>query len=109
MEEKLAEAEQAQNANAQGTMHQEASGARAKRKHFFSPLNPDYAEAVHLDAESVEYTIDEEVRQLDIELRNTIEMTITDESATQNRYHSSSLDCVQLHLCVANLFAKICR
>lgn len=45
----------------EGTLHQLALGDQAKRKHFFSPLNPVYAEAVHKDAETVVYTSEEEV------------------------------------------------
>lgn len=44
----------------EGTHHQLALGSQAKRKHFFSPLDPTYAEAVHKDAEAVEYTPEEE-------------------------------------------------
>ena len=46
---------------AEGTYHQVAIGAQPKRKHFFSPLDPAYADAVHKDAETVEYTEEEEV------------------------------------------------
>jgi hypothetical protein len=45
----------------EGTLHQLALGDQAKRKHFFSPLDPVYAEAVHKDAETVVYTPEEEV------------------------------------------------
>jgi len=47
--------------SSEGTYHQLALGAQPKRKHFFSPLDPAYADAVHKDAEAVEYTEDEEV------------------------------------------------
>ncbi|KZT28221.1 MFS general substrate transporter [Neolentinus lepideus HHB14362 ss-1] len=47
-------------ANSDGTFHQSQLGTKAKRKHFFSPLDPSYAEAVHKDAESVDFTQEEE-------------------------------------------------
>lgn len=46
---------------AEGTSYQEALGPKAHRKHFFSPLDPAWAEAVHRDAETVQYTPEEEV------------------------------------------------
>jgi hypothetical protein len=44
-----------------GTLHQSELGP-PKRKHFFSPLDSAWAEAVHRDAETVQYTPEEEVR-----------------------------------------------
>ncbi|KAJ6454545.1 MFS general substrate transporter [Mycena vitilis] len=44
----------------QGEYHQGQLGPKAARKHFFSPLDPAYADAVNLDAETVEYTEAEE-------------------------------------------------
>ncbi|KAF9564096.1 MFS general substrate transporter [Agrocybe pediades] len=49
-----------EHSNKEGTLHQSELGPKAHRKHFFSPLDPAYADAVHRDAESVEYTADEE-------------------------------------------------
>ncbi|KAH9474769.1 hypothetical protein JR316_0013234 [Psilocybe cubensis] len=49
-----------QHTNREGTLHQSELGPKAHRKHFFSPLDPAYAEAVNLDAESVEFSEDEE-------------------------------------------------
>jgi hypothetical protein len=46
--------------NKEGTSYQSQLGAKAKRAHFFSPLDPAYADAVHRDAETVEYTAEEE-------------------------------------------------
>jgi len=46
-----------------GTLHQNAIGHKAQRRHFFSPLDPESAEAVHKDAEVVQYTPEEEVRR----------------------------------------------
>jgi len=48
----------------EGTYHQLALGGQAKRKHIFSPLDAVYATAVHKDAETVEYTLEEEVCNL---------------------------------------------
>lgn len=48
--------------NTEGTFHQGQMGPKPKRKHFFSSLDPSYADAVHRDAASVEYSEDEEVR-----------------------------------------------
>ena len=45
-----------------GTLHQNAIGHRARKRFFFSPLDPASAEAVHKDAETVQYTPEEEVR-----------------------------------------------
>lgn len=45
----------------EGTHHQLALGGQAKRKHIFSSLDSVYAAAVHEDAETVEYTPEEEV------------------------------------------------
>jgi len=45
-----------------GTLHQNAIGHEARRRFFFSPLDPVLAEAVHKDAEVVQYTPEEEVR-----------------------------------------------
>jgi hypothetical protein len=47
--------------NKEGTLYQSELGPKAKRKHFFSPLDAACAEAVHKDAEFVEFTPDEEV------------------------------------------------
>lgn len=49
-----------EKANAEGTMYQSQLGEKAIRKHFFSPLDPAFAEAVHKDAEGVQYTEEEE-------------------------------------------------
>ncbi|KAJ6550729.1 MFS general substrate transporter [Mycena sp. CBHHK59/15] len=46
--------------NAAGEYHQAQLGARPTRAHFFSPLDPGYADAVNRDAEGVEYTEAEE-------------------------------------------------
>jgi hypothetical protein len=51
-----------EQSNTEGTFHQMGLGLRTKRKHFFSPLDPSYANAVHRDAETVEYSEAEEVR-----------------------------------------------
>ncbi|KAJ7481694.1 MFS general substrate transporter [Mycena latifolia] len=50
----------ASHANKSGEYHQSQLGPKPTRKHFFSPLDPGYAEAVNLDAETVEYTEAEE-------------------------------------------------
>ena len=51
-----------EKANAEGTLYQShLGGEKAIRKHFFSPLDPAFAEAVHKDAEGVQYTEEEEV------------------------------------------------
>ncbi|KAG9226845.1 hypothetical protein CCMSSC00406_0003482 [Pleurotus cornucopiae] len=42
--------------NEDGTFHQQQLGPKAKRKHFFSSLDPAYADAVHRDAQSVQFT-----------------------------------------------------
>lgn len=44
-----------------GTFHQSKLGPKPKRRHFFSPLDPTYAQALQSDAESVVYSDDEEV------------------------------------------------
>ncbi|CAA7268786.1 unnamed protein product [Cyclocybe aegerita] len=49
-----------EHSNKDGTIHQAELGLRAHRKHFFAPFDPAYAAAVHRDAESVEYTPEEE-------------------------------------------------
>ncbi|KAF8893010.1 MFS general substrate transporter [Infundibulicybe gibba] len=48
------------NSRAGGTNYQSQLGLKPKRKYFFSPLDPAYADAVHHDAEEVEYTKAEE-------------------------------------------------
>lgn len=50
----------AEQFNNDGTFYQSQLGQRAKRKHFFSPLDPTFAEAVHKDAETVNFTAEEE-------------------------------------------------
>lgn len=47
--------------NEDGTLHQSGLGPKARRRHFFSPLDPVLAEAVHLDAVDVKYSLEEEV------------------------------------------------
>lgn len=59
--EKVEENVQVKSSN-EGTYHQLALGGQAKRQHVFSPLDSGFAEAVHKDAEAVEYTPEEEVR-----------------------------------------------
>ncbi|KAJ7326311.1 MFS general substrate transporter [Mycena albidolilacea] len=48
------------HANKEGEYHQSQLGPKASRKHFFSPLDPAYADAVNRDAETVEFTAAEE-------------------------------------------------
>ncbi|KAJ3998253.1 MFS general substrate transporter [Lentinula boryana] len=50
------------DAEREGTAHQNELGPKLKRAHFFSPLDPAVAEAVNLDAETVEYTPEEEYK-----------------------------------------------
>ena len=58
----IEEAEKAlDHPNKEGTSHQLELGPKAKRKHFFAPLDPAYADAVNKDAEFIEFTADEEV------------------------------------------------
>lgn len=47
--------------NTEGTFHQAQLAFKVTRKHFFSPLDPSYADAVQRDAETVQYTLEEEV------------------------------------------------
>ncbi|KAF9029572.1 MFS general substrate transporter [Hymenopellis radicata] len=49
-----------QSPNREGTAHQAALGPKPKRKYFFSPLDSTYADAVNLDAETVEFTPEED-------------------------------------------------
>ncbi|CAA7268788.1 unnamed protein product [Cyclocybe aegerita] len=49
-----------EHTNKDGTLHQAELGPKPQREHFFSPLDSRYAEAVHRDAEMVEYTPEEE-------------------------------------------------
>ncbi|KAJ3760004.1 MFS general substrate transporter [Lentinula raphanica] len=49
-------------AEREGTARQNELGPKLKRTHFFSPLDPAVAEAVNRDAETVEYTADEEYK-----------------------------------------------
>jgi len=56
------------HANREGTLHQSELGPKPKRKHFFSPLDHTYADAVHRDAEAVDFTPEEEVRCLFVEV-----------------------------------------
>lgn len=46
----------------EGTYCQSQLGDKPPRKHFFSPLDPSYSEAVHGDAETVRFSPEEEVR-----------------------------------------------
>lgn len=50
------------DAEMEGTARQNELGPKLKRAHFFSPLDPAVAEAVNKDAETVEYTPEEDVR-----------------------------------------------
>lgn len=52
---------QKEQGNEDGTLHQSGLGPKPHRRHFFSPLDPTYAEAVNRDAEDVKYTPEEEV------------------------------------------------
>lgn len=52
--------------NREGDYHQSQMGPKPTRKHFFSPLDSGYADAVHRDAETVEFTEAEEVRAVRI-------------------------------------------
>lgn len=47
--------------NTEGTFHQAQLSFKPTRKHFFSPLDPSYADAVHRDAATVQFTPEEEV------------------------------------------------
>ncbi|KAG6840846.1 hypothetical protein C0991_003793 [Blastosporella zonata] len=44
----------------EGTFYQTQLGLKPTRKHFFAPIDSTYAEAVNRDAETVEYTDEEE-------------------------------------------------
>lgn len=57
----IEEVDGAQHTNSEGTANQALQGPKPKRKHFFSPLDHTYADAVHRDAETVKYTAEEEV------------------------------------------------
>ncbi|KAG6826188.1 hypothetical protein H0H87_007716, partial [Tephrocybe sp. NHM501043] len=46
--------------DAKGIFYQAQLGFKLKRKHFFAPIDSAYADAVHRDAETVEYTEEEE-------------------------------------------------
>ncbi|EIM87467.1 MFS general substrate transporter [Stereum hirsutum FP-91666 SS1] len=46
--------------NTEGTFHQAQLSFKPTRKHFFSPLDPSYANAVHRDAATVQFTLEEE-------------------------------------------------
>ncbi|TFK31426.1 MFS general substrate transporter [Crucibulum laeve] len=59
------------NANQDGTNHQSLLGPKPRRKHFFSPLDPGYADAIHKDAEEVVYT-EEEERRVKKKIDNTV-------------------------------------
>ncbi|KAF5384199.1 hypothetical protein D9615_003370 [Tricholomella constricta] len=48
------------NVNADGTYHQAQLGLEKERKHFFAPIDSSYADAVHRDAATVEYTEEDE-------------------------------------------------
>lgn len=50
-----------QERNEEGTYHQAQMSFKPSRKHFFSPLDSSYADAVHRDAETVQFTPQEEV------------------------------------------------
>ncbi|KAF8153184.1 MFS general substrate transporter [Crassisporium funariophilum] len=60
-----------EHSNKEGTLFQSQLGPKPHRKHFFSPLDPTYADAVHRDAETVEYTIEEE-RVVKKKIDNTV-------------------------------------
>lgn len=49
-----------EEANADGTHYQSQLGEKLRRRNFFSPLDTTVADAVHKDAEFVEYTEEEE-------------------------------------------------
>ncbi len=55
------EVDGAGHTNREGTAYQALQGPKPNRKHFFSPLDQAYADAVHRDAETVVYTAEEEV------------------------------------------------
>ncbi|KAJ3907684.1 MFS general substrate transporter [Lentinula edodes] len=50
------------DAEMEGTARQNELGPKLKRAHFFSPLDPAVAEAVNKDAETVEYTPEEDYK-----------------------------------------------
>ncbi|KAL4259179.1 hypothetical protein AB1N83_007018 [Pleurotus pulmonarius] len=53
---KVADAGFGNDSNEDGTFHQLQLGPKAKREHFFSSLDPASADAVHRDAQSVQFT-----------------------------------------------------
>ncbi|KAF7292812.1 MFS general substrate transporter [Mycena indigotica] len=57
--------------NTEGTYYQSQLGPKAKRAHFFSPLDQAYADACHRDAETVEFTEEEEKK-----VRRKIDITV---------------------------------
>ncbi|THH18893.1 hypothetical protein EW146_g2180 [Bondarzewia mesenterica] len=56
-----AEVSEGAKPNVEGTLYQSQLGEKSTRKHFFSPLDSTVAEAVHKDAEGVQYTEKEEL------------------------------------------------
>ncbi|KAJ7614611.1 major facilitator superfamily domain-containing protein [Mycena polygramma] len=55
-----AERDSVSHTNKEGEYHQSQLGPKAARKHFFSPLDPAYADAVNRDAETVDFSDAEE-------------------------------------------------
>ncbi|KDR77295.1 hypothetical protein GALMADRAFT_66247 [Galerina marginata CBS 339.88] len=66
-----AEKSVSEHTNKEGILYQSELGPKAHRKHFFSPLDSSYADAVNRDAEAVEYTAEEE-RAVRKKIDNTV-------------------------------------
>ena len=94
--------------NKEGTLYQSELGPKAKRKHFFSPLDAAYAQAVHKDAEFVEFTPEEEVH-----LCTVTSMTLAELNPTFQRAVRKKIDCTVLPLVVCRFgycfAARLCR
>ncbi|KAF9467701.1 MFS general substrate transporter [Collybia nuda] len=58
--QKDVETSTSEHRNAEGTFHQSKEGKKPTRRHFFSPLDASYADAVHRDAADVIYSEVEE-------------------------------------------------
>lgn len=86
-------------ANPDGTFYQTQAAlepSARKRKHFFSPPPPQLAEAVNKDAETVEYTPEEEVCGRRVARHSVVDRSPTERSRAQDRRPGVDVDYSQV-------------
>ncbi|KAF8826959.1 hypothetical protein HHX47_DHR5000929 [Lentinula edodes] len=97
------------DAEMEGTARQNELGPKLKRAHFFSPLDPAVAEAVNKDAETVEYTPEEDTERTCKKFGNAHVITAFNENfgITDNQKWTLALSIFYVGYCLLEMPANV--